>query len=107
MACISVARLITPMLAAFFLKSEGQAEHGTGKWVDVYMGILNWALANRMNGELRKQQDPRMEGQGGVFDRYPYADPKSAHFYERYLKGEKLNHGWVSPSDFEKGPIED
>ncbi len=45
---LAVARLITPMLAAFFLKSEGQAEHGTGKWVDVYMGILNWALANRM-----------------------------------------------------------
>ena len=45
---LAVARLITPMLAAFFLKSEGQAEHGTGKWVDVYMSILNWALANRM-----------------------------------------------------------
>ncbi len=45
---LAVARLITPMLAAFFLKSEGQAEHGTGKWVDIYMSILNWALANRM-----------------------------------------------------------
>jgi multidrug efflux pump subunit AcrB len=45
---LAVARLITPMLAAFFLKSEGQSEHGTGKWVDTYMGILNWALANRM-----------------------------------------------------------
>ncbi|WP_313669296.1 efflux RND transporter permease subunit [Sandarakinorhabdus sp.] len=45
---LAVARLITPMLAAFFLKSEGQAEHGTGKWVDTYMTILNWALANRM-----------------------------------------------------------
>ncbi len=45
---LAVARLITPMLAAFFLKSEGQAEHGTGKWVDTYMAILGWALANRM-----------------------------------------------------------
>ena len=45
---LAVARLITPMLAAFFLKSEGQAEHGAGKWVDTYMNILNWALANRM-----------------------------------------------------------
>ena len=45
---LAVARLITPMLAAYFLKSEGTAEHGTGKWVDVYMRILNWALANRM-----------------------------------------------------------
>lgn len=45
---LAVARLITPMLAAYFLKSHGSAEHGTGKWVDAYMHILGWALANRM-----------------------------------------------------------
>jgi multidrug efflux pump subunit AcrB len=45
---LAVARLITPMLAAYFLKSHGAAEHGTGKWVDWYMRILDWALANRM-----------------------------------------------------------
>lgn len=45
---LAVARLITPMLAAYFLKSQGAAEHGAGKWVDQYMSILNWALANRM-----------------------------------------------------------
>ena len=45
---LAVARLITPMLAAYFLKSDGHAEHGTGKWVDTYMKALRWALANRM-----------------------------------------------------------
>lgn len=45
---LAVARLITPMLAAYFLKSHGSAEHGTGKWVDFYMRTLEWALANRM-----------------------------------------------------------
>ena len=45
---LAVARLITPMLAAYFLKSQGSAEHGNGKWVDVYMKALEWALANRM-----------------------------------------------------------
>jgi multidrug efflux pump subunit AcrB len=44
---LAVARLITPMLAAYFLKSEGQAEHGTGKWVDSYMKALGWALDHR------------------------------------------------------------
>ena len=44
---LGVARLITPMLAAFFLKSHGTAEHGQGKWVDVYMKALHWALAHR------------------------------------------------------------
>jgi hypothetical protein len=27
-------------------------------------------------------------------------------FYERYMRGEKLRAGWVSPSDFEKKPVE-
>ncbi len=42
-----VARLITPMLAAFFLKSEGHAVHGEGAWVHRYMAILRWTLRNR------------------------------------------------------------
>ena len=44
---LAVARLITPMLAAYFLKSHGAAEHGTGKWVDSYMKALEWALKHR------------------------------------------------------------
>ena len=44
---LAVARLITPMLAAFFLKSEGQAEHGDGAWVHWYMRVLRWCLGNR------------------------------------------------------------
>ncbi|WP_310498913.1 efflux RND transporter permease subunit [Sandarakinorhabdus sp.] len=44
---LAVARLITPMLAAFFLKSDGAAEHGEGQWIHVYMKMLRWALANR------------------------------------------------------------
>jgi multidrug efflux pump subunit AcrB len=44
---LAVARLITPMLAAYFLKSHGAAEHGTAKWVDSYMRILKWALLHR------------------------------------------------------------
>ena len=44
---LAVARLITPMLAAFFLKSHGQAEHGEGAWVRWYMSILRWCLNNR------------------------------------------------------------
>ena len=42
-----VARLITPMLAAYFLKSEGHAVHGDGRWVHWYMAILRWTLRNR------------------------------------------------------------
>lgn len=44
---LAVARLVTPMLAAFFLKSHGQAEHGEGAWVYQYMKVLRWSLGNR------------------------------------------------------------
>ncbi|MBC7522296.1 MAG: efflux RND transporter permease subunit [Sandarakinorhabdus sp.] len=44
---LGVARLITPVLAAYFLKSHGAAEHGEGAWVQVYMKVLRWSLRNR------------------------------------------------------------
>ena len=44
---LAVARLITPMLAAFFLKAHGKAEHGEGAWVHHYMTLLRWTLRNR------------------------------------------------------------
>ncbi len=61
------------------------------------------ALKEQLFNELRAQGDPRMFGQGHVFDEYPYADGTTAHFYERYQKGEldKKSAGWVNPSDFD------
>lgn len=41
-----VARLITPLIAAFFLKSEGQKPHGEGPLMQKYMGLLRWTLAH-------------------------------------------------------------
>ena len=41
---LTVARMITPMLAAYFLKSHGTAEHASGKWMDRYLGVLHWSL---------------------------------------------------------------
>ena len=55
---------------------------------------------------LKAQGDPRMFGQGEVFDRYVHANPAHVGFYERYLRGEKLQAGWVSPSDFEPRPLD-
>jgi hypothetical protein len=34
---LAVARMITPMMAAYFLKAKGQAEHGEGPMMDRYM----------------------------------------------------------------------
>ncbi len=41
---LAVARMITPMLAAYFLRAEGHAAHGEGKWMDRYLRVLNWSL---------------------------------------------------------------
>jgi multidrug efflux pump subunit AcrB len=44
---LAVARLITPMIAAYFLKAHGMREHGTGVVIDRYMDLLRWSLRNR------------------------------------------------------------
>ncbi|HTH29403.1 MAG TPA: efflux RND transporter permease subunit [Sphingobium sp.] len=44
---LAVARMITPMLAAYFLKAHGQSSHGEGWLMDVYMKVLNWTLDDR------------------------------------------------------------
>jgi len=41
---LAVARMITPMLAAYFLKAHGHVEHGGGWLMDRYMGVLRWSL---------------------------------------------------------------
>jgi len=45
---LAVARLITPMLAAYFLKAHGEAKHGEGWMMDRYMSVLHWSLRHRM-----------------------------------------------------------
>lgn len=60
-------------------------------------------LRERMERTLKDQGDPRMVGQGHVFDAYP---PTSGDgFYEQYMRGEKPPAGWVNETDFEKEPI--
>jgi len=39
-----VARMITPMISAYFLKSHGVASHGEGWLMDRYMQVLRWTI---------------------------------------------------------------
>ncbi len=50
---LAVARLITPMIAAYFLKSHGHASHGEGRIMDRYMALLRWSLDTRHAQSLR------------------------------------------------------
>lgn len=64
-------------------------------------------LRDQLFKELKEQGDPRMFGNGQVFDKYPYAE-EQRDFYNRYMKGEikKSSAGWVNSTDFETGPLE-
>src|SRR3954468_3083954 len=39
-----VARMITPLVAAYFLRSHGVQPHANWKWMDIYLKVLNWSL---------------------------------------------------------------
>jgi arylsulfatase A-like enzyme len=64
-------------------------------------GSVHAGLTNALFRELTLQGDPRMAGQGEVFDHYPYANPGQVGFHERFIRGEKVDAGWVSKTDFE------
>ncbi|PWJ60454.1 arylsulfatase A-like enzyme [Dyadobacter jejuensis] len=63
---------------------------------------LKASLKKQLEEELKKQKDPRMFGNGAVFDNYPYSEAKTRNFYERYMRGEDIKAGWVNETDFEK-----
>jgi hypothetical protein len=60
-------------------------------------------LRERMEAGLKSQNDPRMAGNGGIFDEYRVT--REGGFYEKFMRGEKEIPGWVLPTDFEKEPI--
>lgn len=57
-------------------------------------------LEKEMTARLKAQQDPRILGNGDIFDNYTYASAER-DFYNRYLAGEKIPTGWVEESDYE------
>ena len=44
MMSLFVARMITPLIAAYFLRSHGVQPHANWKWMDLYLKVLNWSL---------------------------------------------------------------
>ncbi|MFM2409756.1 MAG: hypothetical protein RL481_584, partial [Pseudomonadota bacterium] len=44
---LAVARMITPMIAAYFMKSHGEEPHAEGPLMDKYVSLLKWSLNHR------------------------------------------------------------
>ncbi|PHN08329.1 sulfatase family protein [Flavilitoribacter nigricans] len=59
------------------------------------------SMKNDLFGRLKEQGDPRMFGNGALFDQYTYSDKKGVNFYERYFNGEDVGWGWVNATDFQ------
>jgi len=62
-----VARMITPMIAAYFLKAHGEADHGGGPWMDKYMKVLSWSL-DTANAKAYRAEHPRRRFRARVRD---------------------------------------
>ena len=63
-------------------------------------------LKKRLHKRLIEQQDPRLLGEGDVFDNYRYDTENKWNFYERVVSGELKEPwkqtGWVNPTDYEQ-----
>ncbi len=59
------------------------------------------SLEEQLISKLKEQKDPRMFGNGNVFDKYLYSNKADRNFYERQMNGENPKAGWVNKTDFE------
>ena len=63
------------------------------------------ALKKQLFDELKAQEDPRVLGNGKIFDEYPHANEKMRGYYEKVGAGEKIPADWVNATDFEKAVL--
>jgi len=61
-------------------------------------------LADEMKQKLTEQNDPRILGNGDIFDNYEYAGAVR-NYYNRYMSGEKVPAGWVNKTDYDEDLI--
>ena len=65
---LAVARMITPMVAAYFLKAHGEEEHAGGPMMDRYLAVLHWSLDTR-RAEAFRNRHRRADGKLSLMGR--------------------------------------
>ncbi len=93
-----------PSLELYYIHEDPECMHNLAD--SIRYQEVKFKMLSKMETELTTQGDPRMMGNGKIFDEYIYAQEDLRGFYERYMNGEKLNTGWVNDSDFESAPID-
>jgi multidrug efflux pump subunit AcrB len=54
-----VARMITPLIAAYFLRAKGVQEHASGPWMQRYLRLLDWSLSTEKAESVLAANPPR------------------------------------------------
>ncbi len=67
---------------------------------------IKLALAEEMEQKLTEQNDPRILGNGDIFDNYPYVGAVQ-NYYNRYMGGEEVPAGWVEKTDYDAYLLEE
>lgn len=58
-------------------------------------------MIEEMTLKLTEQGDPRILGNGDIFDNYTYSSPATRDYYNRYMGGEMVPAGWVNETDYD------
>ena len=67
---------------------------------DPELSFVKMQMKDQLIQQLSREGDPRVLGNGAIFDTYLDASPMS-DFYTRWQSGEELDPGWVNTTDFE------
>ncbi len=62
-------------------------------------------MKSEMFKKLKKQGDPRMSGDGDIFENYEYFG-RVRNYYNRYMQGEEVPADWVNKSDYDSDLME-
>jgi len=86
-----------------FFKISEDDECMTNLAYDEEYAEIKEKMKIRMETMLREQKDPRMFGNGDVFNSYGFSKEGGWNYYERFMIGEFTieNTGWVNPGDKE------
>ena len=88
---------LRPAVQLFNIKEDPYCNHNLAD--DPTTETIRERLKKELYEKLTRQDDPRILGNGDIFDKYPVTN--NLGFYERYMNGEKLKTGWVNDTDFE------
>ncbi len=91
-----------PQEELYNIKKDRQCMNNLAE--DLQYNSLRKELKEQLFAELKEQGDPRMFGNGHIFDDYKLGWDQYNNYYERFMKGDKTPTPWVNKSDFR--PIE-